>query len=212
MELTTRVEAGVVSQFGNPQGIGGRAAGWVMAHRSSNRRRNRWIVEVLAPAPTDHVLEIGFGPGLAIEQLSQRLTRGKICGIDRSELMVRLATARNRAAIDQGRVELRVASVDDVPDFGTSFDVVLAVNSLMFWSKPTDALASLRGHLREGGRIAVAHQPRGRGAVQQQSERVAAELVGQLERAGYQDVMSKTLALRPAVVCAIGRAVAASPA
>jgi hypothetical protein len=32
-----RVTARVVRQFGHPRGIAGRAAGWVMAHRPSNR-------------------------------------------------------------------------------------------------------------------------------------------------------------------------------
>jgi SAM-dependent methyltransferase len=181
-------------------------------HRSSNRRRNRWIVEVLDPAPPERVLEIGFGPGLAIEQLSHRLTEGKVCGIDRFELMVRVAARRNRAAIEEGRVDLRVASVEDIPDFGISFDAVLAVNSVMFWSEPAETLARLRDHQREGGRIAVAHQPRGRGAAQKDRERVRSELVGHLERAGYRDVVTETLALRPAVVCAVGRTANTSPA
>jgi hypothetical protein len=53
----------VFSQFGNPRGALGAVAGAVMAHRESNRRRNAWTVAQLAPAPTDHVLEIGYvGP------------------------------------------------------------------------------------------------------------------------------------------------------
>ena len=56
----------VVRQFGHPHGIGGRLAGCVMVHRSSNRQRNRWVVSLLDVQPTDRVLEIGFGPGLAL--------------------------------------------------------------------------------------------------------------------------------------------------
>jgi hypothetical protein len=37
----------VVGQFHRPHGLGGRAAGWVMAHRGSNRRRNVWAVGLL---------------------------------------------------------------------------------------------------------------------------------------------------------------------
>jgi hypothetical protein len=38
-------------------------AGSVMAHRSSNRRRNACAVSLLDVQRHDRVLEIGFGPG-----------------------------------------------------------------------------------------------------------------------------------------------------
>ena len=56
----------VVGQFHSPHGMGGHVAGWVMGHRSSNRERNRWVVSLLDVQPTDRVLEVGFGPGIAV--------------------------------------------------------------------------------------------------------------------------------------------------
>ena len=38
-------------------------AAWHMIH--DNRDANYWTVGLLDIKPTDHVLEIGFGPGLA---------------------------------------------------------------------------------------------------------------------------------------------------
>jgi hypothetical protein len=45
-----------------------------MAHRPSNAQRNRWVVSLLDVQPTDRVLEIGFGPGIAIQELSWSAT------------------------------------------------------------------------------------------------------------------------------------------
>ena len=73
MDVRSAVVAAVVSQFGHPRGAAGRVVGWVMAHRRSNRQRNSWVVSLLDVQPTDRVLEIGFGPGLAIAELSRRL-------------------------------------------------------------------------------------------------------------------------------------------
>lgn len=42
--LKRRLTASAVRQFGYPRGLAGRAAGWVMAHRPSNRQRNTWVV------------------------------------------------------------------------------------------------------------------------------------------------------------------------
>ena len=67
-------------------------AGWVMAHRVSNRRRNAWVVSLLDVRPGDRVLEIGFGPGLALAELSRRVgPTGRVYGIDHSEVMLRHA-------------------------------------------------------------------------------------------------------------------------
>jgi hypothetical protein len=58
--------ATVYSQFHRPAGLLGRVVGWIMANRPSNIERSRWTVDLLNVQPTDHVLEIGFGPGLAL--------------------------------------------------------------------------------------------------------------------------------------------------
>jgi hypothetical protein len=58
----------VVGQAHHPRGAAGSVNGWVFAHRPSNRQRNRWAVSLLDVRPADQVLEIGFGPGLAIAQ------------------------------------------------------------------------------------------------------------------------------------------------
>ena len=71
-----------------PHGLGGHVAGWVMAHRSSNRRRNQWVVSLLDVQPADRVLEVGFGPGVAVAELSRRASRGMVMSVDHSEVML----------------------------------------------------------------------------------------------------------------------------
>lgn len=82
----------VIGQFHHPRGRAGRAAGWEMAYRPSNRKRNRWAVSLLDVRPGEKVLEIGFGPGLAIAELSRRAgDTGHVHGIDHSDVMLRQA-------------------------------------------------------------------------------------------------------------------------
>jgi SAM-dependent methyltransferase len=146
MAVKRAVIAAIVGQFGHPQGTAGSVAGWVMAHRPSNRQRNSWVVSLLDVQPTDRVLEIGFGPGLAIAELSRRVGgSGHVYGIDHSEVMLRQATRRNASAIAAGRVSLSRASVDQLPpSLGGPFDAILTVNSLGFWPAPTERLDELR--------------------------------------------------------------------
>jgi SAM-dependent methyltransferase len=204
VEPSQWVVARVRAQFGRPRGPAGRIAGWIMAHRSSNRRRNVWAVSLLDVQPDDRVLEVGFGPGIAIAELSRIATEGYVCGFDHSELMLRQAAKRNAEAIRRGRVDLRLGSVETPPAFEAPFDKILAVNAMQFWDRPVEQLGALRRLLRAGGRIAIAFQPRGPGATDEVAAAKGRTIAAALGDAGFHDVRLETLKLRPAVVCALG--------
>lgn len=193
----------MVRQGGRPHGVPGRLTGWVMAHRSSNRQRNLWVVSLLYVQPTDRVLEIGFGPGLAIAELARRATRGHIYGIDHSDVAVRQASKRNAAAIRAGRVELLHSSVERLPRFDEPLDAIMAVNTVGFWPDPAQQLSELRGLLRPGGRIALASQPRIPGATADTTARAGRDLHDRLTQAGFTQVRMETLDLDPPVACVL---------
>src|SRR5262245_38279780 len=99
MNLTTLIVGPVRAQFTRPTGLFGRVVGWILASRSSNRRRNVWSVSLLDVQRHDRVLEIGFGPGIAVREISRIAVDGYVCGLDHSKEMVRQATKRNAAAV-----------------------------------------------------------------------------------------------------------------
>jgi len=201
--LKRRVITTLVRQFGHPRGIAGWLAGWDMAHRRSNQQRNIWAVSLLDVQPTDRVLEIGFGPGVAITELAARAGRGQVFGIDHSEVMVQQASQRNAAAIRAHRVHLTHASVAELPSFDEPLDAILAVNTLKFWPNPAERLSQLRRLLRPGGRIALAIQPRCPGATQSTTAQAAQELQDLLTQAGFTQIRTETLALDPPVACVL---------
>jgi ubiquinone/menaquinone biosynthesis C-methylase UbiE len=201
--LKQRIVGRVVGQFHRPTGVGGRVAGWVMAKRSSNRKRSAWVVSLLDVARTDRVLEIGFGPGIAIRESAARASDGLVCGVDHSEVMLRQARRRNAEAVRAGRVDLRLATADRLPTFDAPFDKVLAVNSMGFWDDPIACLRSMRSLLRPGGRIAIASQPRCPGATAETSAEAGEDIATRLVEAGFSDVEIETLPLRPPVVCVL---------
>jgi SAM-dependent methyltransferase len=204
VELRQKVTAAARAQFGRPTGLWGIAAGLLMTHRPSNRRRNTWAVSLLDVRRDDRVLELGFGPGLAIRELSRIAAEGYVCGIDHSELMLRWARRRNADGLRRGVVDLRLGSVDELPAFDALFDKILAVNAMMFWREPVAHLEELRRLLRPGGLIAVAHQPRGPGATDETSAAKGREIAVDLIRARFTEVRLETMGLKPAVVCALG--------
>jgi len=198
----------VIGQAHHPRGAAGRVTAWEMAHRPSNRQRSGWVVSLLDVQPTDQILEIGFGPGLAVAELV-RAGAGHVYGLDHSGVMLRQASRRNAAAIRAGRVTLMRASVDQIPPaLDGPFDAILAVNSLGFWSAPAQRLAELRRRLAPGGRIAIASQPRCPGATAETTRSAASEIENLLRDAGFTDLSTQTLPLSPPVACVL----AASPA
>jgi ubiquinone/menaquinone biosynthesis C-methylase UbiE len=205
MGLKQKTMRAVVGQFLRPHGFGGRAAGWVMAKRGSNRERNIWAVGLLDVQPHDRVLEIGFGPGIAIQELARHATSGLVIGVDHSEVMVRQARKRNAAAVRAGRVDLRLGSAEALPGFDTPFDKILAVNSLLFWDDPVARLKDLHNLLRPGGQIAIVYQPRGPDATNEVAARTGQEIAEHFATIGFTDVRVETLALQPTdAVCVLG--------
>ncbi|MBT2234964.1 class I SAM-dependent methyltransferase [Nonomuraea sp. NEAU-A123] len=201
--LKQRALRRLVRQAHHPRGIVGWAIGWMFAHRPSNRQRNIWAVSLLDVRPTDRVLEIGFGPGVAIAEFAGRATQGHVFGIDHSQAMVRQATRRNAAAVRAHRVHLTHASVEQLPNFGDSLDAILAVNSVGFWPDPVARLRELRRLLRPTGRIALVSQPRCPGATRDTTTRAAQELHDMLTQAGFTHLRVETLELDPPVACVL---------
>lgn len=143
----------MAQQARRPNGLFGKLFGFSMSR--INRQANAWTLEQLAVAPADDVLEIGYGPGQAIELLTGMVTEGRICGIDFSETMLQQASARNANAIDDGIVELLVGDAATLPYQDASFDKVFCVNVIYFWPQPQEQLSQILRVLKPGGTLAI---------------------------------------------------------
>jgi cyclopropane fatty-acyl-phospholipid synthase-like methyltransferase len=186
-----------VAQFAHPTGFLGNIVGFIMAHRTSNLERNEWAISLLNLQPSDRILEIGFGPGITIQKMSEVLTNGFIWGIDHSEVMFRQASKRNQRAILAGRVRLVLTSVSQLPSFGDPFDKILAVNNVQFWDNKTDVLRRLREQLCTGGIIALVHQPRLPGATEADATEMGERFARDLEMAGFNDIKVERKIMKP---------------
>lgn len=185
----------VFPHFRHPRGLYGWVAGRIMATRATNVQRNLWIAGLLDPAPTAQILEIGHGPGLAIEQLWPRLTTGHITGVDVSGLMTRTAGKRNRAGVEAGRVSFRTADATALPADLRELDLIFGVNVAQFWADPESVLADLADRLVPGGELVLVYMsPPG---VDVPAEQVVDELARRFETVGLTDVHRDTMDFDP---------------
>lgn len=181
-------------QFGNPQGLAGQLAGWLMA--LTNRDLNTWAVDQLAVRPGDCVLEIGFGPGLAVQALAKRVRGGHVDGVDVSPLMVEQAIRRNATMAKAGRVRLQAGAVSALPFEDGRFDRVLAVNNVQFWPNLADDLREVARVMRPGATLAIVLQPRQAPSAADVLA-VRDDLLAQIQAVGYRRARSAVLQLSP---------------
>ncbi|WP_051530097.1 class I SAM-dependent methyltransferase [Anoxybacteroides tepidamans] len=185
-------------QFARPTGFLGKIAGKVL--EKSNQELNEWTISLLNIQKEDVILEIGFGPGVAIEEAAKLAVKGMVYGIDYSKVMIKQATRRNKKTIDEGRVKLIYGNASDLPSWIERLDKVYCVNVIMFWDSPIDVLKNIRGRMNNGAIIAVTVQPR-----DEKVKKICTEIDDYLKKAGFSGIRTEKRDIRsiPAV-CVIG--------
>jgi Methylase involved in ubiquinone/menaquinone biosynthesis len=123
---------------------------WVSETAAANDR----AITLLAVAPGDRVLEIGFGPGRAVSQLA--VAGAHVTGVDASPVMLAQARRRNAAALRAEQVELLTGHAGALPLPDATVDAVLAVHTLYFWADLTGGLRETRRVLAPSGRVVLA--------------------------------------------------------
>lgn len=187
----------IVQQFKQPHGMLGKLAGFLMANRASNIERNEWTLELLSLKPTDRLLEIGFGPGIAIKKASETIVDGLIVGVDHSQTMLDQARKRNRDAVEKGSVQLHLGSADTLTSFEKPFDKICSSNVVQFWPDPVATFKLLRSLLVPNGVIATTYMPRHSKATDADALDKANDIVEQLKQAGFSSITIKEKPMTP---------------
>ncbi|HEU5200636.1 MAG TPA: class I SAM-dependent methyltransferase [Ktedonobacterales bacterium] len=184
MIFSAWVEPLLGKQYRCPTGLLGQIVGSKMIRQHAPE--TAWTIALLDIKPADRILEIGFGAGRAIELIAARTPQGAVAGIDLSPTMVQASRRRNAQAINAGRVDLRLGTVERVPFHDQHFDKLFSIHSLYFWPEPLLAIAEMARVLRPGGRLALTFSP---GKVNEQPnayiQQTVEHLITAMQRLGF---------------------------
>lgn len=168
--------------FGVPTGLLGRLGGKIMSG-SRQRMIAAHVADLLDVRRGDRVLEIGFGPGIGIQCVSERLAgEGVLVGIDPSDVMIQMAGAQNAGVIEKGIVTLVRGTVQEIPYDSGFFDKAYAMNTYQIWPDKRAGLREIRRVLKPGGRLVLSAYGPAKHTLDLKSVRQ------QLKEAGFQDI------------------------
>ena len=94
------------------------------------------------------VLEVGCGPGALTEILAETVGGRHVCAVEPSESFADACRIRVPEA------DVRVATGEDLPDFGRTFHAATSQLVLNFMSDADACVASMRRAVRDGGTVA----------------------------------------------------------
>ena len=184
----------------------GRVVGYILATRGSNLLRNRWTVDLLALSGDERVLEIGCGPGVALELCLSAAPGVRAAGVDHSALMIAKAAERNRAAVKSGRLMLYKGSVGALPASAPAFDKAFSNNVIQFVDDQQGFLTNIAARLRPGGVLATTYQPRHARATRGDALKMVERLTEIYSRCGFEELRWEELNLKPVpAVCVLGK-------
>lgn len=138
----------IANQFRKPKRLLGRYISSTMKEESN--LAYQMLLENFEIKDNEHLFEIGFGPGVGIEQiLSQK--HCYVSGVDFSNLMYNEAVQRNKKFIDGNRCQLYL---DDFLSFNlkeSEYDKIICINVIYFWDDLKKPLKKIRKGLKENG-------------------------------------------------------------
>ncbi len=121
---------------------------WLYSLFYGSPKSNASVVEFAALSDEDRFLDVGCGPGAALEHAAA--TGAQVAGIDPSPSMVTRAARRVPTA------HVQVGSAEEIPFPNDHFSVVINISSFHHWTDREAGLIEILRVLAEGGRLHIA--------------------------------------------------------
>ncbi len=140
------------------------ADGRRMLHRMNGGHHaelSKWSLAYLDVEDDYDVLDLGCGGGANLNRLLSMCPDGTVTGLDYSETSVEVSQDTNATAIAEGKCDVVLGDVADLPFEDESFDAITAFETIYFWPDINKALSEAYRVLRHGGEIMICNEADG---------------------------------------------------
>lgn len=179
-------------QLRKPSGLFGRVVSRMMDARNKNFYLR--IISEMRIQNGDRIYEIGYGPGLGVHMIASNISGCTISGIDFSELMVKMATKRNKRFIEEGRVSLKYGDLITADTSREHYDKIFCVNVIYFWKDLKPVFQKIHSMLSGEGSFCIFMTPAEElnvGFAAEFSKYPIEEVVAALQESGFKNVRYK---------------------
>lgn len=145
----------MAAQLGCPDGEKGIEVGEIL--NDTNIGMTVATINSLEIGPKQHILEIGHGNGDHLDKILSRSEQVTYTGLEISDTMYREAVKRNETHIQNGNAAFMTYNGSTVPNVSNSFDGIMTVNTIYFWTNPLDFLNELHRVLKPTGILAITY-------------------------------------------------------
>jgi ubiquinone/menaquinone biosynthesis C-methylase UbiE len=143
----------ILAQFKKPSGRFGRFLATGMNYGHSGL--TKWGLGFIDIKSDIDVLDIGCGGGKTVKQLAGITTDGKVVGIDYSPDAVVVARKKNRALLNEGRVEIFQEAVSSMRFSDDIFGLITAFESHYFWPDFRNDLKEVQRVMKQNGQLLI---------------------------------------------------------
>lgn len=185
----------IQDHFKKPKGLIGRLVGKQMA--MENKALNKWTIKQLKIRPGKKILEVGYGPGYAMDFILSRYKNVHVDGIDISRTMKDEASHRLNPETSSGEAHLQVGDIAESPLQTDHYNVVFTVNNFTLWKNRRKGLRNIYSGMAPRGKIVITIQPRQEDARENKVNAFAKEIQDDLSAAGFERIVTQYKRMSP---------------
>ena len=155
--MTEEESKTLAAQLRKPEGsVGIEVANFM---NKGNELLNRNTINLIEPAPSLQIVEVGMGNGKFIEELLMKFPDCRYIGCDYAADMVQAAEVLNANYIKQGKVSFELCDATQLPFLNETIDVIFTVNTIYFWSDVAQMLQEYLRVLKPNGQLLIGLRP-----------------------------------------------------
>jgi SAM-dependent methyltransferase len=143
------------AQLGLPSGWFGQLL--IRFLNRNNALMNDLVLQLLNLQIGDRVLEIGFGGGYLLDQISRTELPALTVGLERSSEAINLCQQKFCEQISQRKIELFWGDAAELPFPDVSFNQICTVNTIYFWTNASIVLAECFRVLAPNGKLVICY-------------------------------------------------------